>query len=539
MRPDRDDKPEETPAAVAQPLEAKARALMRRGDLRAAAAACRELNRRHPGYVLGWHIASHLALRMGNAPAALAAIAKALAIEPDSTAGLLQRGLCLARLGHIEELAATVERLRARRLHTAWEHSTLGMLLTRLERRQEAVACYERAALLEPGEAKHHYNVAALERSLGHSDAAERRYDEAIRLNPTDYEAWKIRSELRTQTPDANHVAELEGLLEAGIDDARGRVQVLYALAKELEDLGEPARSFACLKQGADTRRSYMRYDVSRDLETMAALEREYGPHLFGGPVAGDDNAEAIFVLGLPRTGTTLVERILSSHADVFAAGELTHFAEQMMRLVRAQGGAPPQDRNELVQRSTGLDFRALGRAYIESTRPFTGHTARFIDKLPLNFLYVGLIHLALPNARIVSVRRHPLDTCYAIYKQLFVDAYPFSYDLTELGRYYVAYDRLMKHWESVLPGVVHTVRYEDVVEDLDTEARRLVAYCGLDWQPRCLAFHSNPQASTTASTTQVRQPLYRSSVGRWKDYREELAPLIEVLEAAGVPLGE
>ncbi|HZX22045.1 MAG TPA: tetratricopeptide repeat protein, partial [Woeseiaceae bacterium] len=367
MRPHHPDNP---PPDAASTLEARVRERMRSGDLRGAAAVCRQLNHQHADYAPGWLVASQLALRMQNPGGALAAAGKALELEPERTVLLLQQGLCLAALGRMEALGELVDRLQSRRLRTAFEHSTLGLLLTRLERREEAVTHYRQAVAAEPGHAKHHYNVAALERSLGRIEAAESYFDEAIRLDPSDYEAWKIRSELRGQTTENNHVAALTKLLEAGIKDPRGRVHILYALAKELEDLGEPARSFRYLKEGADTRREYMRYDVGRDVETMAALQREYGAPRFDGSVPGDDNGEAIFVLGLPRTGTTLVERILASHTDVFAAGELTNFAEQMMQQVRAVGDAPPKDRDELVRRSTQLDFGALGRAYIESTRP-------------------------------------------------------------------------------------------------------------------------------------------------------------------------
>jgi len=211
----------------------------------------------------------------------------------------------------------------------------------------------------------------------------------------------------------------------------------------------------------------------------------------------------------------------------------------QMMKLVKARAGNRDMARDELVRRSAELDYKKLGEAYIDSTRPFTGHTPRFIDKLPLNYLYAGLIHLALPNARIINLRRHPLDTCYAIYKQLFVDAYPFSYDLRELGQYYAAYHRLMEHWQSVLPGAVHVVEYEKLVTDLEGEARRLLKFCNLDWQLQILKFHESKDASTTASSVQVRQPVYQSSVGRWQQYRQQLAPLIEVLEAAEIPLHE
>jgi hypothetical protein len=326
-------------------------------------------------------------------------------------------------------------------------------------------------------------------------------------------------------------------MLDQGIADPRGEVHVCFALAKELEDLGEPERSFSYLKRGADKRRSLMRYDVQRDIDTMAAIEETFTAERLATPAAGSDNGEPIFVVGMPRTGTTLVERILGSHSQVYSAGELGNFATVLMRELRAKAGDPATPRDELVRLSASVDFAALGDAYVESTRPFTGNTPRFIDKLPLNFLYVGLIRVALPNARIVSVRRHPVDTCYAVYKQLFVDAYPFSYDLGELARHYAAYDRLMQHWGNVLPDVVYTLEYERLVDDFEPEVRRLLEHCGLGFEDACLRFHENKSASTTASTVQVRQPVYRSSVGKWRQYREQLAPLITKLEDEGIAL--
>ena len=410
-------------------------------------------------------------------------------------------------------------------------------MYTQLEQREKAVICYERAAALEPARGKHHYNIAALRRSLGDIEVAEAHFDKAIELDPEDYEAIKIRSELRRQTPENNHVAALQAMLDDGIADSRGEVQVCYAVAKELEDLGEWERSFSYLKRGADKRRSLMRYDVQRDIDTIAAIEETFSADRFDGAAAGSDNDEAIFIVGMPRTGTTLVERVLGSHSQVYSAGELGNFATALMQQVRTltAGSQPPRD--ELVRLSAAVDFRKLGDAYVESTRPFTGKTPRFIDKLPLNFLYAGLIHLALPRARIINLKRHPLDTCYAVYKQLFVDAYPYSYDLAELGRYYAAYERLMRHWNEVLPGAVHTVEYESLVENFEPEVRRLLAHCGLSFEDACLRFHENTAASTTASTVQVRQPVYRSSVGKWRRFSSQLEPLIATLEDEGIAL--
>jgi tetratricopeptide (TPR) repeat protein len=434
----------------------------------------------------------------------------------------------------MQQLDAELQQLSSRKMDNAYQLSAVAMLQTQLGRRDKAMQFYEQAARLEPQVAVHFYNVACMQRSLGELEAAEANYDQAIRLNPADYESYKIRSDLRQQTPERNHVPQLEALLDNGINDERGELQIRYALAKELEDLGEYERSFRHLRAGSDRRRELMQYDVDRDLATMQAIRRVFSADVFAGASHGNASEEPVFVLGMPRTGTTLVERILSSHSEVFSAGELNNFAMQLTVKLQARSTARTLTRNEMVEASAQLDFEELGTAYLQSTRPVTGHTPRFIDKMPLNFLYVGLIHLALPNAKVIHLQRDAMDACYAIYKQLFVDAYPFSYRLDELGRYYVAYRQLMEHWLAVLPGVMHTVRYEALVEDLEGESRRLLDFCGLAWQANCLQFYKNPEASTTASTVQIRRPIYKSSVGKWRNYQQQLRPVAEILERAG-----
>ena len=515
-------------------LEAQVWSCLERGDARAAIDACERLNRDNPDFAPGWHTASQLALRLGNPQMALDAIRQALRIEADNTLWMLQHARCLSRLGRSKELAAVAQDLVKRRLDTAYENAGLGQLLTELGRRADALPYYERAAQLEPGDARHRYNLGSLQRTLGDFVDAEASFDKTIELNPRDYEAWKLRSELRKQTPADNHVAELESLLEDGIDDNKGVANICYALAKELEDLGEAGKSFAYLDRGAKARRRQMQYDLQRDLDTVATIRRVFSRERLNDLGPGIDNDEPIFVLGMPRTGTTLVERILGCHSEVEAAGELPDFAIEMMRLVRTLGAGENLTRDQLVELSTAIDFARLGRAYVDSARPAMA-ARHFVDKLPLNYLYVGLIHTALPNAKIVHVQRDPMDTCYAVFKTLFIDAYPFSYDLEELARYYVAYHELMAHWHTVLPDVMHSVRYEDLVNDIETEARRLLDYCGLEWQPGVLDFHANPEASTTASTVQVRQRVYTSSVGRWHDYEEQLQPVVAILREAGI----
>jgi len=535
LAPMKSGPPDKSEFAAAKSLERRVWDLLGQGNAKQAIAECEQLNRQYPAFGSGWHTASQLAMRLGNAPAALTAIQRALAIDPEHISWRLQWATCLARLGRIEEMGVAVQQLPASKMSTAYQCSALAMLQTQLGLRESAVELYEKTISLQPGEAQHYYNVACLQRSLGDLTQAEKNFDEAIRLNPADYESRKIRSDLRRQTEERNHIDELELLLDGNIKEERSQVQVRYALAKEYEDLGEAEKSFKNLEAGSDLRRKLMKYEVGRDLDTIEAIKRAFGPAVFSDSSEGSENEEPIFVLGMPRTGTTLVEHILASHSDVFAAGELNNFAAQLMTMMRTQNIDKRVSRDEMVASSARLDFKKLGEAYISSTRPFTGKSARFIDKMPLNYLYVGLIHLALPNATIINLRRDPMDTCYAIYKQLFVDAYPFSYNLEELAKYYVAYHRLMEHWHSVLPGVIHTVNYEALVDDVEAKTRQLLDVCRLDWQPQCLRFYENREASVTASTAQIRRPVYKSSIGKWRDYSKQLHPVAEILEEAGI----
>lgn len=378
-----------------------------------------------------------------------------------------------------------------------------------------------------------HRRLALNARLVGRLDEAREAANVALRFDPHDYEMLGLRSALGTATEVDNHIAELEALLASGCRNAPGAARVAYALAKECEEVGQYDRSFRYLEAGANFKRQTLQSDPGKDIEMMGMLAERFRADVFGASPAGCDSDEPIFVLGLPRTGSTLLERILSSHSAVYAAGELHHFDAALMTEIRRLG--PLRDRADLVDKSLSVDVQAVGRGYIERTRPYTGHTPHFIDKRPLNFMSLGAIRMALPRARVLHVRRTPMDACYAIYKFLFNDAYPWSYDLREIGAFYVAYRRLMDHWQSVMPGYIHDVRYEDLVADLETEARRLVALMGLDWEPAVLDFHEQEAATMTGSAVQVRKKIYASSVGRWKCYEQQLAPLAETLAAAGI----
>jgi tetratricopeptide (TPR) repeat protein len=503
------------------------------GEVGQGLAYCRQLNLSYPDYAYGWYLASFLMKKAGNPLDGLKAIDRALQLSP-SGKYQLQRAKCLLEAGDMKGARAATTGLEDLSSDDPDLQNETGTLLYQLGDYHGALRHYSRAIEIDDQRADFHFNKAAVQRYLGDIEGAEAGFNAVIALKPDEFEAYAGRAQLRTQTPEHNHVSQLQELISRTADPF-GLTQLCFALAKEQEDLGDFDAAFAILKQGAGTKRRHMQYSVDTDLQIMAAIREVYGAALFDGRMQGCNASGPIFIIGMPRTGTTLVERILGSHSAVFPAGELNNFSLELIRLVRSMPDPRPLSRVEFVSRTACLDFRSLGRAYLDATSALRGDSPFFIDKLPFNFLYAGLIHLALPEARIINLQRHPMDTCFAVYKQWFKDAYPFSYDLDELGQYYVAYHELMCHWNAVMPGVIHTVRYEDVVADLEGEARRLLEYCGLPWEDRCLRFHENSQASTTASAVQVRQPIYDTSVGKWKRFARHLEPLRLYLEQYGI----
>jgi len=511
----------------------RAAALVNEGDLRAALSLANQTIRTHRKDSRGWFFLSTLNLRINRTEHALECISNALDINPEQCEYQLQAGRCLPLLGRKADALTAVAQAIASKPNDGVSMDAIGAIYSTCDEHTQAVPWFEKAVESESSNPHFLYNLAAAQRMLGQFEAAELNCDRAIAINPHDYKAHHTRADLRTQTAERNHIAEMEALLEQGLEHAQGEATLRFALAKECEDVGEYSRSFAHLRGACGSQRKHMRYDVDDDIGVMTAIRSAHTAAALGALPAGFDTDEPIFVLGLPRTGTTLVERILASHSDVYSAGELSNFATEMIRAI--DGGAQTTGKQDLVAKTLTLDFAALGRTYLESTRPGTGHRARFIDKLPMNYLYCGLMHKALPKAKIIALQRDPMDTCYAVYKAMFTGAYPFSYDLQDLGKYFLAYRDLMAHWGETLGTSLLTVDYETLVAEQEQQSKRIVDFCGLPWQPACLDFHQIGSVSTTASAVQVRQPIYSSSVGKWRNYQKELAPLTELFESNDV----
>jgi len=471
----------------------------------------------------------------GRLEQAVSCYERALALQPDYVDALNNLGTALLEQDRVEEAVAHYERALVLKPDYPSAHNNLGNTLLRRDRMDEAQAHFERALVLKPDYPNACNNLGNVFKELGRFNDAMAQYDRAIAIRPDYAEAHLNRSEIKSfQAGDAD-LAGLEEL--SGRNDSPRSLSgdkalyIHFALAKALDDVGEYARAFQHLRAGNALKRARIQYNEKPVLDLFRRIATAFGRSLFDGLRGqGHPSPVPVFVLGMPRSGSTLIEQILASHPQIHGAGELTAL-EKMESSGLLNTGQPPRPYPESSAGFDGPALRRLAEAYLKRMPQAAGGKARVVDKLLGNFLHVGLIRLLFPSAKIIHIARHPADTCMSCYSKLFTNGLHFSYDLAELGRYYRAYSELMTHWRSVLPpGVMLEVSYEDVVDDLEGQARRLIDYCGLPWDDRCIRFHESSRPVKTASSVQVRQPLFRSSLQRWRKYEAGLGPLLDEL---------
>jgi tetratricopeptide (TPR) repeat protein len=396
---------------------------------------------------------------------------------------------------------------------------------------ERAMACYRKILARDSRNVQARYLLGNVLKSRGEFAEASAMYEQVMAQQPDYTQAHFTYSGIHRYQDSADpHIAEMSRLLDSGSLPVENRIQLAFALAKAYEDLEDWPSAFRYLELGNRLRRDTFHYSIEGDAEMFENIIRTFNREdLARLSVEGQPSKRPIFVIGMPRSGTSLIEKILASHSEVYGAGELDY-------LYSLGAGLFQDPSNRYLFRPLpdypASQFDLLGRSYLQKLQTLNGEARRVTDKMPFNLLMLGLIRIALPNAKIVHCVRDPRDTCLSIYRQSFTTQnYRFAYDLDSIGRFHNLYRRLMAHWHEVFPGAIYDISYESLTADPETEIRRLLEACELEWQADCLSFHQTPGLVKTASFYQVRQPMYTRSVGLWKKYEAFLEPLLEVLE--------
>lgn len=492
-----------------------------------------EPRRGEPYFLLGILAADH-----DNHAKAIELYDRAMAFGAEPAETLARKARSLIALNHRGQALKAVEAAANDAPSDAATLDTIGVVYSRAGLHARALPWYEKAVDAAPKSARLLYNLAVARQFSGKMDGAREAYEACLRLDPSETRALTGLVQVSRQTADDNHLDRLSTAHEAlaaqqGSGDPDGMLHICHAIAKTHEDLGHQKDAMDWLARGKAAKLASLDYNFRSDDALFEAAIETAGLALPG----GSETAAPVFIVGLPRTGTTLVDRILSSHPEITSAGELTDFALYLKR----QLNTPSRfvlDR-ETLGRAAQADMDRLGRDYVSNVHRTLGMEGRFVDKMPLNAFYVPLILKALPNARIICLRRHPLDSVLSNYRQLFATTfsyYNYALNLETAAKYFVGFDRMIARFREMLPASRFTeVHYEGIIASQEAETRRLLDFCGLGFDPACLSFHENAAPVATASSVQVRKPLYSTSLGRWKTVRGELTPAIAVLSGAGL----
>ena len=499
----------------------------------------------------------------GRTDEAIASYRRAIALRPDYLKAFINLGTALMRRDRLDDARAAFSRALVLGPDDANNHYNLGNILKAQEKPADAVAAFARALELDPAMVTARVNMGVALAQIGRLDDAIAAYRGALELDPdlpeallnlgdmllhrgslddaraafqrtvearpSYAEAYRHLGVLKTYDPGDAMIGHMERLAEAcdpGGDDA---IQLHFALGKAYDDAGDYDTAFARYAKANRLKRKTLDYDAARAEHYVTRIIEAFPADRLANPGGHGSPSDApVFIIGMPRAGTTLVEQILASHPRAHGAGELANLGRMVGDLGRrtGTGQAYPEC---LGGAAPGL-WRELGEDYLDGVPAEARSAGRFSDKMPSNYRYIGLIRLMLPNARIIHCTRDPLDTCLSCFRTLFVDGQEFTYDLAELGRHFGQCERLMRHWARVVPDMLLDVRYEDVVGDVETMARRIIDFCGLEWDDACLAFHQTERIVRTASAAQVRRPIYATSVGKWRRYQAHLGPLVEAL---------
>jgi len=502
----------------------------RNGDPKAAEMIYRDVLKKDPNHIEAARLLAGIAASNNRYRDAELFLKKVVAQAPDYTRAWVDLVNVQRELDRFDDAVESARQVLRLAPESAESHMVFASAIGMAGAHEEAIKSYQQALSIAPDKAGAVCSMAHHQKTIGQQESAIESYRRAISIKPDHAEAYWSLANLKTFRFEDAEVDAMEMLLRDDDLSDESRGQVHNALGLEYEGRKDYSRAFENFRRCNQVRRDVESYDP---VETESNYDRIID--LFDEDFIAQNTSVAesavtpVLIVGLPRSGSTLIEQILASHSEVDGTHELGDLSRAVQSVRRNAA-----KRSRFPEALADLDadgWRQIGEEYLQRTEIFRGDAPFFVDKNPNNFVYAGVLRLALPNTIIIDARRHPLDSCFGAFKQLFASGQSFSYDMTELGEYYLQYRRLMDHWENVLPGFVLGVHYEEVVADLESQVRRILDFCGLSFETQCLRFHETERAVKTASSEQVRQPIYASSVNLWRNYEAHLDELVHILE--------
>ncbi len=505
--------------------------LLREDKLGKAERIVRELLKKYPVDVSAIRVLADIGFKMGQLKDASLLLERCLELAPDFYATRHSYAMLLMRLQKHEAAMAEADKLLAHEPNNPNFLTLKASILVRIGEHKEALEMYEKVLKNYPNQARAQMSYGHSLKTVGRLDESIEAYRKCVRLSPEVGEAYWSLANLKTFRFSDDDIENMRKQVTTEGGDADDQAHLAFALGKALEDRAEYEESFKFYRRGNAIRRIEHRHNpkinVFESVRQVRTLDTEFFEQREGW---GCQAPDPIFVVGLPRAGSTLLEQILASHSQVEGTSELQDIIGVSRKLGEKSRKNPSGKYPEILAELTQEQFRELGEGYLETTRIQRSDTPFFIDKMPNNFRHIGLIHLILPNSKIIDARRHPMGGCFSGFKQLFANGQTFTYGLEDIGKYYRDYVRLMDHWDAVLPGRVHRVQYEEMVADTETQIRMLLDYCGLEFEEQCLRFYETERAVRTPSSEQVRRPIYKESTEQWRNFETHLGPLKEAL---------
>ena len=504
------------------------------GSFNVAAQCCQQVLAMKPDLVQGHFLVGLIGLETKDRKTAFSAFQSVVKLDPDHAAAWAHLSKLYMSEGQVNLADKALAEMRRIGSTDPMVLDLAGTTLSLMGEHQLAQNFFQKANQKAPQHLPFIQNLANNYVYFGETKKADTLFEEIIKLQPNSPQAhWSLSGSRKAK--DSTHIETMASLAQSEHQHPRTLAFYHYAIGKEYEDLEQWQPAFDAFEAGAKARRATVEFDDNTEKEMFDYLEQHYDEQWFDQLSDGNPSDAPIFVLGQPRTGTTLVERIITSHSQVHSAGELQQFGLALRRL--SDYTDPKRFSKELFEKAKSLEPEKVGNMYLQTTGKVRGETPHFVDKLPQNYLLIPLILKALPNAKIVHLVRNPMDACFASYKQLFADAYLHSYNQVEMATHHARYLRLMNIWHQRFPNRIFDISYEETARNLEPNARALIDYLGLPWEEACLSFHQQSSAVSTASAVQVREPAHTRSIDRWKRYQHQLQPMIDTLEKQGVKI--